>query len=100
MSNIVTRHLLMYLDQITDLEKALCFLDGRQYHKILSIRKVYEKEANFGVWRHSEFFRTKLFKKGTMHFDWLDKGLRDRFNATAAHYRPEVPEKTKKGRYE
>jgi hypothetical protein len=48
----------------------------------------------------SEFFTTRFFKKGTMHFWWNDESLRQRFNGVVAQHRwGELPEKTKAGVY-
>lgn len=86
--------------KIADIEKALCFLSGKRFVDSLSVSQVYERESYFGVWRRSEFFDTKLFKKKTMHFRWLDAELRDEFNAVVACERwGELPEKTKAGMY-
>lgn len=86
-----------YLD---DIEKALCFLSGKRYDNIVHMRTVYDRKCHYGQWVTSEFFETKLFKKGTMHFKWRDENLCTDFNALVAQHRPGwIPEKTKRGVY-
>lgn len=86
--------------KLADIEKALCFLSGKRYENIRSIEGVYGQKPYFGKWVESEFFLTKLFKKRTMHFKWLDKALMDEFNAMVTRERwGELPEKTKSGVY-
>lgn len=89
-------------DKITDIEKALCFLDARPFDKIKSIIDVYNQHDGslFGKSVDSEFFWTKFYKKGTLHFEWKDEGLRQRFNGLVAFHRwGELPEKVKTGVY-
>lgn len=86
--------------KIADIEKALCFLSGKRFGDIWSVTTMYDRKSYFGEWHRSEFFDTKLFKKRTMHFRWLDAELRDEFNAVVARERwGELPEKTKVGAY-
>lgn len=86
--------------KLEDLERALCFLSGKRFDQIKHIEAGYQDEIRFGEWVRSEFFDTKLFQRGTMHFRWVDKNLRDDFNAFVARERPgRVPAKTKKGVY-
>lgn len=86
--------------RIEDIEKALCFLDGKRFEDIVSVVSRYGRDSRYGQWTESEFFKTKLFKKRTMHFYWLDEALRQNFNAVVARERwGELPEKTKAGVY-
>lgn len=85
---------------LDDIEKALCFLSGKRFDHIDHMRTVYDHKSYFGQWMTSEFFETKLFKKGTMHFKWRDENLCTDFNALVGQHRPNwVPEKTKSGVY-
>ncbi len=85
---------------LDDIEKALCFLSGKKIETILQIRDVYEEKANYGERMESEFFYTRLYKKGTMHFEWKDEALRQDFNRLVGIHRwGELPEKVKRGAY-
>lgn len=85
---------------INDIEKSLCFLSGKRYEDIKNVTSLYEQENHWGKWITSEFFQTKLFKKKTMHFKWIDENLRTSFNTLVARERwGELPEKTKQGAY-
>lgn len=71
--------------EITDIEKSLCFLTN---NKIENIRTICEKFHNheitqWGKWYDSEFFEFKCFKKGTMHFKFKNEDLWNKFNVTA-----------------
>ncbi|WP_407536334.1 DUF4942 domain-containing protein [Cetobacterium somerae] len=39
--------------------------------------------VNFGEWNNSEFFKFKIFKKGTIHFEFIDKNIWNEFNRVA-----------------
>ena len=45
------------------------------------------KVADFGEWYDSEFFKAKLFKKGTLHLEFNDEWLYQQFNLTACKYK-------------
>lgn len=88
---------------VVDIEKALSFLEGISFDSIkyISIATVYDRNAHYGEKMQSAFFETKLYRKGTLHFRWLDEDLRQRFNMVAAQelWGNRVPEHTKKGAY-
>lgn len=85
---------------LDDIEKALCFLSSQKFETITPISELYRNQSHYGQWVKSTFFKTQLFKKGTMHFKWLDQNLCDEFNALVGRQRwGWVPEKTKKGVY-
>lgn len=99
-------------DYIDDLFKALYFVTGVYNDSLPSIRQFMEgtlirydsKEFNyikendpinldlktkgprleFGKWYEYGFFKIKAFKKGTMHFEFLDPKVWEAFNRTAA----------------
>lgn len=86
-------------NRIEDIEKSLCFLSGKRYEDIIPIVTGYDS-FNWGEWNYSEFFKTKLHKVGTMHFEWIDENLRQHFNAVVAQHRWNfLPEKIKDGFY-
>lgn len=87
--------------KLADIEKALCFIAGKNFQDIMTIESVYGRKPYYGEKMQSEFFETKLYKVGTMHFRWLDEDLRVEFNAMVARERwNEIPESIKKGVYE
>jgi predicted RNA methylase len=75
-----------YSELIEDLLKALCYVTGRNYDEIGSLWAFLHKEDKsaessyrreyvkyyFNTWYDWGFFRFKGFKKGTMHFQFLD----------------------------
>lgn len=88
--------------KVEDIEKSLCFLIGKPFDRILSLTTVYDRNSYFGEKMQSEFFETKLYRKGTLHFLWKDFDLMDRFNMVAGQklWGNRVPEKTKASAYE
>lgn len=86
--------------QVADLERALCFIAGKKFENILHVTVVYDRQSHYGQWVDSEFFETQLYKRGTLHFRWLDDDLRKEFNAFVGRHRwGQMPEKVKQGTY-
>lgn len=87
--------------KVSDIEKSLCFLTGKRLDSIASLADVYDNNSYYGKKMQSEFFETKLFKKGSLHFLWKDFDLMNRFNMVAGQklWGNRVPEKTKSGAY-
>jgi hypothetical protein len=86
--------------KLADIEKALCFLSGKKFDEIQSITTVYANDSFFGKLKTSEFFHSRLYKKGTIHLEFRDLEMLENFNALIARERwGEIPEKTKKGAY-
>lgn len=83
--------------RIEDVIKALCYVTGTNYDEITNLRDfVYRNDLSYGTWYEWGFFRIKGFKKGTMHFEFLDKGVWIRFNQQVAKQRGWVlPKKSK-----
>lgn len=76
------------LGKIEDICKALCFLTGRNYDEIGSLyTRVSQGQLAWGTWFEWGFFRCKGFKKGTMHFEFLDEEVWWKFNQTVAKER-------------
>lgn len=79
-----------------DIEKALCFVAGKEYESIknTTIWEVCNRikgtwsfnpdQIKWGEWIDTEFFLVKFFKKGTIHLKFKDFSLCDRFNIEAA----------------
>lgn len=79
-----------YEDDINDIVKALCFMTGTQYDSNYesSLRGFINiNEISWGEWAEWKFFRIKGFKKGTMHFEFLNEDLWMKFNQRVAEIR-------------
>lgn len=85
-------------DKIMDLVKALCFLTGMDYSEYPRLHSLNPDNSNYfeaGTWYEWGFFRFKLFKKGTGHFEFLDEDVWARLNQAYAQAKGIVlPEKT------
>nr|DAO54585.1 MAG TPA: Type I restriction enzyme [Caudoviricetes sp.] len=86
--------------KINDVVKALCYVNGVTYDEKHSLRNfIYDKGIRYGEWYEWSFFRIKAFKKGTMHFEFLDENVWMRFNQVVASQRGWVlPKKSRKGK--
>lgn len=84
---------------MNDINKALCNLTGRNNDEIGSLYGL-EKRMQFGAWYNWGFFRIKCFKKGTVHFEFLDEDVWYKFNQAVAKVRgwslPSMSNATKK----
>jgi hypothetical protein len=62
---------------LDDLTKAMCFLTGSNFDNIGSLWKVFfggeNKRYEFGTWYKWGFFEFKGYKKGTMHFKFVNE---------------------------
>jgi predicted RNA methylase len=79
-----------------DIERALCFVTGKEYDSIKpnTIEQIIEKgkkEMQFNEWYDSEFFQFKVFKKGTIHLKFNSKSVCRAFNIEAAKGRNWLP---------
>ena len=85
--------------KINDVVKALCYVNGVTYDEKQSLRNFVDKQIYYGEWYEWFFFRIKAFKKGTMHFEFLDENVWMRFNQVVASQRGWVlPKKSRKGK--
>lgn len=73
----------MKSDKVRDLEKVLCNLTGKDISKITTISEIVSEGVVFGKWYISEFFKFKIFKKGTIHFEFLNEKIWNEFNKRA-----------------
>ena len=81
------------VDQMEDVCKALCFITGNNYDWVEPLCDHHQKE-DWGTWFNWGFFRCKAFKKGTMHFEFLDEDVWMKFNQKVAELRGwELPQK-------
>lgn len=76
------------VEKMNDVTKALCHLTGRDYNSIGSIEnrvgRYREAHLEWNEWFFWGFFRCKAFKKGTMHFEFLDEDVWYKFNTEVA----------------
>ena len=76
-------------DEIRDLIKALCFITGRPFEEVAQPERgdnTYEP----GEWYDWGFFRFKAYKKGTVHFEFLDEEVWAAVNARYARIKGQV----------
>ena len=72
-----------HADKIRDMIIALNYVSGRQFKQDLS-DFLKENETPWGEWTEWGYFRIKGFKKGTMHFEFLDDSVWMEFNRRVA----------------
>ena len=71
--------------KIDDIVKALCYITGTNYDNISNISTfVRETRMNWGQWYEWGFFRIRGYKKGTMHFEFVDEDVWYKFNQAVA----------------
>jgi len=86
--------------KIEDILKALCYLTGQDYNKFMGLNSfLREYKTPWGEWRdwvtceydkngnkigEYGFFRIRGYKKGTMHFEFLDENVWYKFNQAVA----------------
>lgn len=72
-------------EEIEDVVKALCFITGRDYDEIEELQE--HKGEWWGEWFEWGFFRCRGYKKGTMHFEFLDEDVWFKFNYEVSRLR-------------
>lgn len=90
-------------DEIRDLIKAICYLTGRNYDEVAQPKKPSGDGIFWpGEWYEWGFFRFRAYKKGTVHFEFLDEEVWAAVNARYARIKgqvlPEKMGKKKRGR--
>lgn len=87
-------------NRLEDVNKALCYITGTDYESIGSLSNAIRSSDIFwGEWFEWGFFRCKGFKKGTMHFEFLDEDVWFKFNYEVAKFRGwNLPKKTENKR--
>lgn len=85
---------------LDDVSKALCYITGVDYSEIGNLWQVIQCDSlhkPWGDWFNWGFFRCKGFKKGTMHFEFLDEDVWFKFNYECAKAKGwALPKKTPK----
>lgn len=83
-------------NKIDDLNTALNYISGTQFNQNLR-QFLWDKKIPWGEWVEFGYFRIKGFKKGTMHFEFLDEKLWMDFNQRVAKIKGwALPKKTEK----
>ena len=84
--------------KIDDIVKALCHITGTNYDKVPSLDHfVRMKRMNWGQWYEWGFFRIRGYKKGTMHFEFVDENVWYKFNQAVASVKGwQLPKQHKK----
>lgn len=73
---------------IQDVVKALCYITGVNYDNTTSLYDyVSNRRMSYGAWYEWGVFRIKCFKKGTMHFEFVDESVWMKFNQSVAKKR-------------
>jgi len=89
-----------YSEKLSDVAKALCYITGTDYSQIGSLWGNVENgvwHRPWGEWFNWGFFRCKGYKKGTMHFEFLDEDVWFKFNYECAKAKGwALPKKTPK----
>ena len=72
-------------DKINDVCKALCYMTGTEFSSIGNLGEHVRKTSpEWGKWFEWGFFRCRGYKKGTMHFEFIDENVWARFNQEVA----------------
>jgi hypothetical protein len=79
-------------DEIRDLIKALCFLTGRPFEEVGEPRNPGVEGGRYcpGEWYTWGFFRFRAYKKGTVHFEFLNEEVWAAVNARYARIKGQV----------
>ncbi len=103
------------VDKMNDVIKALCFITGKPFEwketnaygkeverRLPSVSKfASDRKMEWGEWYEWTFFRIKGFKKGTMHFEFIDEDVWYKFNQAVAKQRGwSLPQKSNKTKNE
>ena len=77
-------------DQIRDLIKAVCFITGRPFEEVAQPENIDGGRYVAGQWYQWGFFRFRPYKKGTVHFEFLDDEVWAAVNARYARIKGQV----------
>lgn len=81
------------VQELDDIEKALCFIAGLKYDEISTISKICGWEGKrYGQLYSSIFFDFRVYKKGTMHLTFTDDYIYQQFNILACKGKNWLPE--------
>lgn len=71
------------VEKLEDVCKALCYITGTNYDHVAGLYRHHDRE-DWGEWFVWGFFKCKAYKKGTMHFEFLDENVWFKFNYEVA----------------
>lgn len=85
---------------VEDIVKALCYITGQDFDTVRDLHdRVGWADVQWGQWFEWGFFRCKAFRKGTMHFEFIDEDVWAEFNRRVASLRGwELPKNTRSAR--
>ena len=74
------------IHKLWDIEKVLCTLGAKDFNKIYSSQNLdqFKWDIDSWVWFSYDLFKVKFFKKWTMHLEFHDQELVDKFNYEVA----------------
>jgi hypothetical protein len=79
-------------DKLNDIDKALCFIDGRKYDEIETIYQYCkERKPKYGELCRSTFWDFRVYKKGTIHMEFKNPKLWEQFNLIACKNKNWLP---------
>jgi len=81
---------------LDDIVKAICYLTGTDYAVTTNLQTFISKmNCEWGKWYEWGFFRIRGYKKGTMHFEFANDKVWERFNYRVAEIKGwALPRKT------
>ena len=87
-------------DKLEDVHKALCYITGTDYDNTENLHTAVNRQKPlWGEWFGWGFFKCRGYKKGTMHFEFVDEDVWFKFNYEVAKARGwNLPKKTEKKR--
>ena len=68
---------------LNDIDKVMCYLSGKRIEEIKRITSAVDDMPKSDKSTVSTFFKINAFKKGTIHLEFLDEALWNRFNIEA-----------------
>ena len=79
--------------RLSDIDKALCYLTGKDYNTITKIRDSLNDAIKNSekMEAESEFFKIKFYFKGTVHFTFKSQAVWANFNLTATKSKSWLP---------
>ncbi len=83
------------INSVSDIDRAMCYITGKKYDDIKRIEPIL-KEAEAGKKYETEFFYFRAYIKGTLHLEFKDEKLRERFNIRVALKRNWLPPEERK----
>lgn len=80
-------------NQLDDIDRVMSYFDGQPLHHCMTIAdaltEAFKEGKNRGI--ESTYFKISVFKKGTIHLEFLDEDILRRFNVTACRHKQWLP---------